>query len=144
MAGTFSAATLAARPRAGLTRRSLPTVLAHSLVPIVTGYVLAHYLSYLVETGQETLIKLSDPMVEGSNYLGTADWSVNYWLSNHPTLLACLKVGFIVGGHVLGVVAAHDRSLRLLPRRDQLTGQLPLLVVMVGYTLGGLYLLLSV
>ena len=144
VAGTFSVATLAARPRAGVPRRSLPTALAHSLVPIVTGYVLAHYLSYLVGNGQETLIRLSDPRVDGSNYLGTADWSVDYWLSNHPTLLACLKVGFIVGGHVLGVVSAHDRALRLLPRRDQLTGQLPLLVVMVGYTLGGLYLLLSV
>jgi hypothetical protein len=83
-------------------------------------------------------------MVNGSNYLGTADWSASFWLSTHPTLLAWLKVGFIVGGHVLGVIAAHDRALRLLPRRDQLTGQLPLLVVMVGYTLGGLYLLLTV
>lgn len=144
VAATFSAATLAARPGPGVARRSLPTGLAHSLVPIVTGYMLAHYLTYLVETGQQTLIRLSDPMVDGSNYLGTADWSVDYWLSNHPALLASLKVGFIVGGHVLGVVAAHDRALRLLPRRDQLTGQLPLLVVMVGYTLGGLYLLLSV
>jgi hypothetical protein len=144
VAATFSAATLAARPVPGVSRRSLPTRLAHSLVPIVTGYMLAHYFSYLVETGQQTLIRLSDPMVDGSNYLGTADWSISYWLSNHPSLLASLKVGFIVGGHVLGVVAAHDRALRLLPRRDQLTGQLPLLVVMVCYTLGGLYLLLSV
>ncbi len=39
------------------------------------------------------------------------------------------------------MVAAHDRAVRLLPKRDQLTGQLPLLVVMVGYTVGGLYLL---
>ena len=50
----------------------------------------------------------------------------------------------IVGGHVLGVVAAHDRAMRLLPRRHQLTGQLPLLAVMVAYTVGGLYLLLTV
>jgi hypothetical protein len=144
VAATFSLATLAARPRRGLARSALPTGLAHSLVPIVSGYVLAHYLSYLVEVGQQTLIRLSDPMVNGANYLGTADWSVSFWLSTHPTLLACLKVGFIVGGHVLGVIAAHDRALRLLPRRDQLTGQLPLLVVMVGYTLSGLYLLLTV
>jgi hypothetical protein len=144
VAATFSAATLAARPRPGITRRSMPTRFAHSLVPIVGGYVLAHYLSYIVETGQETLIRLSDPMVDGSNYLGTADWSINYWLSNHPALLASLKVGFIVSGHVLGVIAAHDRALQLLPRRDQLTGQLPLLTVMVMYTLGGLYLLLTV
>jgi hypothetical protein len=110
----------------------------------VVGYVIAHYVSYLVEVGQQTLIYLSDPMVEGANYLGTADLQVNYWLTLHPTFLAVTKVAAIVGGHVLGVVAAHDRAMKLLPRRDQLTGQLPLLLVMVGYTIAGLYLLLTV
>ena len=128
----------------GLPRRVMPRLFAHSMVPIVVGYVIAHYLSFLVELGQQTLIHLSDPMVDGSNYLGTADLQVNYWLTLHPTFLAFTKVGAIVGGHVLGVVAAHDRAVRLLPARHQLTGQLPLLVVMVGYTLGGLYLLLTV
>jgi hypothetical protein len=50
-------------------------------------------------------------------------------------------VASIVTGHVLGVIASHDRAIRLLPKRDQLTGQLPLLVVMVFYTASGLYLL---
>ncbi len=49
----------------------------------------------------------------------------------------------MVTGHILGVVAAHDRAIKLLPKRHQLTGQLPLLVVMVFYTVTGLYLLLS-
>ena len=43
----------------------------------------------------------------------------------------------------VGVVAAHDRAIKLLPRRHQLTGQLPLLVAMVGFTVGGLYLLFA-
>ena len=38
---------------------------------------------------------------------------------------------------------AHDRAIKLLPKRHQLTGQLPLLVVMVFYTVAGLYLLFS-
>jgi hypothetical protein len=83
-------------------------------------------------------------MVNGSNYLGTANLQVNYWLSIHAQLLAILKVGAIIVGHVLGVISAHDRAVRLLPKRDQLTGQLPLLLVMVCYTLAGLYLLLKV
>ena len=73
-------------------RRHLPRLFAHSLVPIVVGYMVAHYLSYFVEVGQQTLIYLSDPMVDGSNYLGTADLQVNYWLSLHPTFLATTKV----------------------------------------------------
>ncbi len=140
----FALATALTPPADGLPRRSLPMRFAHSLVPIIVGYIFAHYLSYFVEVGQQTLIYLSDPMVNGSNYLGTADLQVNYWLSLHPTFLAFTKVFSIVGGHVLGVIAAHDRAMKLLPRRDQLTGQLPLLVVMVGFTIGGLYLLLTV
>ena len=49
----------------------------------------------------------------------------------------------MVLGHVVGVVAAHDRAIKLLPPRHHLTGQLPLLVAMVGFTAGGLYLLFA-
>ncbi len=142
--GLFAVATTVAPPTEGVRRRHLPRLYAHSLVPIVVGYMVAHYLSYLVEAGQQTLIHLSDPMVDGANYLGTADLQVSYWLSLHPTLLATTKVLAIVGGHVLGVIASHDRAMRLLPARHRLTGQLPLLLVMVTYTITGLYLLLTV
>ena len=140
----FAAATTAAPPETGVGRAGLPALFAHSLVPIVVGYMVAHYLNYFVEVGQQTLIHLSDPMSDGSDLLGTADLQVNYWLTLHPGFLATSKVVAIVAGHVLGVVAAHDRAMKLLPVRHQLTGQLPLLVVMVGFTLGGLYLLLTV
>lgn len=141
---TFSVATALSPSSEGATRRQLPMLFAHSLVPIIVGYIVAHYLSLLVEVGQQGLIELSDPMGTGANLIGTADWQVNYWLSNNQTLLAYTKVFAIVGGHVLGVIAAHDRAMRVLPERHRLTGQLPLLVVMVGYTVGGLYLLLTV
>jgi len=138
---TFTAATAAAAPRQGVRRADLPALFAHSVVPIVVGYMVAHYLTYFVETGQQTLIQLSDPLGNGANLLGTADWEVSFWLSSHPTLLAVTKVLAVVTGHVLGVVAAHDRAVAVLPKRNQLTGQLPLLVVMVFYTVTGLYLL---
>lgn len=142
---TFTVATMATgvdpdSPYAG-TRRALPALFAHSMIPIIVGYMVAHYLSYLVEQGQATILQLSDPMVRGDNFLGTADWSVNYWLSFHPTLLATIKVLAIVCGHLVGVIAAHDRALTLLPKQHQITGQLGLLVVMVFYTGTGLYLL---
>lgn len=127
----------------GTSRASLPDRFAHSIVPIVVGYVVAHYTTYFVEYGQQTLIQASDPLGEGSNWFGTADLTVNYWLSFHPTFLANLKVVAVVVGHVLGVIAAHDRAVRLLPRRHQLTGQLPLLFAMIAFTVGGLYLLFA-
>nr|WP_218852010.1 hypothetical protein [Nocardioides panaciterrulae] len=126
-----------------LRHRELPNLFAHSVVPIIVGYIFAHYLTYLVEVGQQTLIEASDPFGTGSNWFGTADLGVNYWLSYHPTFLASLKVLCVVLGHVVGVIAAHDRAVRILPRRHQLTGQLPLLLAMVAFTVGGLYLLFA-
>lgn len=131
VAVTFTAA---ARTTGGVDarrRRELPGLMAHSLIPIVIGYVFAHYLTYLVERGQQTVFVL----------LGLHDAQVNYLLSLHPSVLASLKVGFVLAGHVAGVIAAHDRALQLLPKRHQLTGQLAMMLVMVGYTFTGLYLL---
>ena len=124
-------------------RRDLPDLFAHSIVPIIVGYIVAHYLTYLVEYGQVTLTQASDPFGNGSNFLGTADLTVNYWLSYHPTFLANTKVLAVVAGHVLGVIAAHERAIRLLPKRHQLTGQLPLLFAMIAFTVGGFYLLFA-
>ena len=138
---SLAAAVMATGVRDGVRRLELPDLFAHSVVPIIVGYMVAHYLTFFVESGQQTLIQLSDPMATGANLLGTANWQVSYWLSLHPGFLAVTKVLAVVTGHVLGVIAAHDRAVALLPRRHQLTGQLPLLFVMVFYTVGGLYLL---
>lgn len=111
-------------------RRELPGLMAHSLIPIVVGYVFAHYLSYLVEKGQQTLIALFGLHVD-----------VAYVLSAHPSVLATLKVCFVVAGHIAGVIAAHDSAIRLLPTGHQITGQLAMMLTMVAYTFTGLYLL---
>ena len=124
-------------------RRELPGQFAHSIVPIVVGYVFAHYLTYLLEVGELTLIQMSNPFSDGSNWFGTANWTPSYYFSYHPTMLATIKVLSVVVGHVLGVVAAHDRAIHLLPRKHQLTGQLPLLLAMIAFTVGGLYLLFA-
>ncbi len=139
----FVAGTTATGVEPGTRRSTLPDLFGHSIVPIVAGYIVAHYLSYLVEVGQQTLIQASDPLSNGSNLFGTAGWSVNYEISYHPTALATTKVIAVVLGHVVGVVAAHDRALALLPARHRITGQLPLLVAMVAFTIGGLYLLFA-
>ncbi|MDR7252669.1 putative membrane protein [Nocardioides sp. BE266] len=139
----LTAATMATGVTSDTPRRALPGLFAHSVVPIIVGYIVAHYLTFFIEYGQQTLIQLSDPFSRGDDYLGTADLQVNYWISLHPTFLAVTKVLAVVLGHVVGVVAAHDRAIKLLPPRHHLTGQLPLLMAMVGFTAGGLYLLFA-
>lgn len=137
----FWLATMLPSRTARVPAREMPGRLAHSMVPIIVGYMVAHYLTLLVESGQQTLIQASDPLGTGLNLFGTANHEVNIWLSLHPTFLATVKVIAIVTGHVLGVIAAHDRAIGLLPSRDHSTAQLPLLLVMVAYTFTGLYLL---
>jgi hypothetical protein len=46
----------------------------------------------------------------------------------------------IIFGHVLGVLLAHDQALRDNERPGYLH-QLPLVIVMIAYTVGGLGLL---
>ena len=144
---TFTAAAMSTGvettgPRA-VRRTALPALLAHSVIPIVVGYMTAHYLRYLVEQGQTTIIQLSDPLVRGDNLLGTGNWDVNYWLSFHPSLLAVVQVLAVVTGHICGVIAAHDRAISLLPQRHHVSGQIGMLIIMVAYTATGLYLLMG-
>ncbi|WP_328813674.1 hypothetical protein [Rhodococcus sp. NBC_00297] len=135
---------LAARTTGGVTRErraQLPGLLAHSLIPIVVGYFFAHYLTYLVEKGQQSVFTLFDPFDRGWNPLGIADASVNYALSSHPSVVASITVLCVVIGHIVGVTLAHDAALRLLPKKDALLGELALMLVMVLYTFLGLFLL---
>jgi len=124
-------------------RRVLPGLFAHSVVPIVVGYFVAHYLNYFLDVGWQTLILASDPLGTGANWFGTADLDPITSLSSQPGLLASIKVGAVVVGHVVAAVAAHDRALKVLPPRHQLTGQLPMLFAMIAFTAGGLYLLFA-
>lgn len=127
----------------GHPRWQMPRLLAHSIVPILAGYFVAHYLTLFVDTGLQTLSYASDPFGTGADIFGTAGVEPTYWFAYHPTLLATIKVLAVVIGHVVAAVSAHDRAIALLPRDHEITGQLPLLVAMVAFTAGGLYLLFS-
>ncbi|MEV0793403.1 hypothetical protein [Kribbella sp. NPDC050459] len=140
---TYSGATILAGRLSDSSRTALPGLFAHSLVPIVFGYVVAHYLTLFILEGQRTLIYLSDPLSSGANVFGTGLLAVNTGITNHSATIAVVQVAAVVFGHLLGVVSAHDRAVALFPRAKALAGQIPLLVVMVGYTCGGLLLLFS-
>ncbi len=122
--------------------RALPGTFAHSVVPIALGYLVAHYWSLLVVGGQLTLHRLSDPLVDGADLLGTGGDGISYaWVQ--PSLVAGIQVASIVAGHVVGVVLAHDRSVALFKRRRAVVGQLPVVTAMVAFTVTGLLLLFS-
>jgi hypothetical protein len=68
---------------------------------------------------------------------------VNSAIFNHPTAIAMVQLSAIVGGHVFGIVCAHEKAVALLPPDRAVRGQWPLLLVMIGYTCAGLLLLFS-
>ncbi|WP_420000541.1 hypothetical protein [Streptomyces boninensis] len=117
------------RNRAGVSSQQ---AFAHSLLPIATGYLVAHYFSLFATEAPRTVTLAygTDNPVPGDPPLS-------------PSGLATLQVAAVVTGHVLGVVAAHDRAVRLFPPHRAVAGQLPLLVLMICYTVGGLALLLA-
>jgi hypothetical protein len=120
-----------------------PRLMVGSLLPIVLGYVVAHYATLLIVEGQRTAINFSDPLGRGWNVFGSAEMGVNSGIFNHPTAVAMTQLCAIVGGHVLGIVCAHEKSVALLPPDRAIRGQLPLVLVMIGYTCAGLLLLFS-
>jgi hypothetical protein len=120
-----------------------PRLMVGSLLPIVLGYVVAHYATLLIVEGQRTAINFSDPLGRGWNVFGSAEMGVNSAIFNYPTAIALVQLCAIVGGHVLGIVCAHEKAVALLPQDRALRAQLPLLLVMVGYTCAGLVLLFS-
>jgi hypothetical protein len=123
-------------------RGFMPAEFAHSIVPIAFGYLLAHYYSFFVLAGQTTVQQLADPLGNGADFFGLGDRGVSFALVG-PTFTATFQVTVVVLGHVIGVVLAHDRAVALFPRRAAVVGQLPLLMLMVGYTVAGLLLLFS-
>jgi hypothetical protein len=142
VAGSLYAAAVLSARLAGVSPRGIATAFAPSLLPIAAGYLVAHYWSLWVWEGTNGLAKMSDPLGTGANWLGTAG------LQPEPAFIAAgfvatVQVVAIVTGHVLGVVIAHERAVTLFPRRAAVWGQVPLLVLMVVYTVGGLTLLFS-
>lgn len=127
-------------PAAG--RGQLPAQFAHSILPIALGYMVAHYYSLAVLEGQRTFILGLDPLGTGGNPLGLSTADVSPALAGAGAV-ATLQVIAVVVGHIAGAIAAHDRAVRLFPSQAAQVGQLPLLLLMVGYTTLGLTLLFA-
>jgi hypothetical protein len=124
--------------------RALARSYAHTLVPIGFAYVLAHYFSLLVWQGQAIGYLASNPLGHGSDYFGTAHWHVHYDLIG-STSIWYVQVVALVAGHVCGLALAHDRALASSRSSEEaVRSQYWMLVVMVGFTSLGLWLLSSV
>jgi hypothetical protein len=142
VAATYTASMKLSRRFARDSTRDLEATFATSLMPIVIGYATAHYFSLLVFQGQAGYILASDPLARGWNLFGTADWRIAYTVMSTGAI-ALAQVASIVIGHVVAVVAAHDRAMTIFSGRNKTRGQYALLAVMIVYTVGGIALLVG-
>lgn len=138
----YTAAAMLAARLAGDDRRAAPRRYAHSLVPIAFGYAVAHYFTLLIIEGQSLIPLFSNPYGRNWNLFGTVDHVIDIEPLG-PQTVAWVQVLAIVGGHVAGVVVAHDRAVADHPHDVATRSQIPMLVVMIAFTLLGLTLLLK-
>ena len=127
----------------GVTRGELSERLAHSLIPIVGAYFVAHYFSLLAYNGQDLWRLASNPLGNGSDLFGGAGSAIDYSILT-TNQIWYVQVGALVIGHVSALVLAHDRALVLYGgARDASRSQIVMLIVMVAFTCFGLWLLSS-
>lgn len=103
---------------------------AATLLPIAAGYLIAHYLTVVIQGVAWLPELLANPI---TSVAPPVDWipiSAVWYLS----------VGAIVVGHIAAVVLAHRIALREAQVRPILAG-VPLVVLMVGYTILSLWII---
>ncbi|MGK8208182.1 hypothetical protein ACRS8P_13920 [Burkholderia cenocepacia] len=137
---------LACRCGKALLRTRISSVtLAHAfspaVIPVAVGYNVAHYFTLLASQGPDIVRLISDPLGNGWNLFGTA-----FHHTGTPILPADLvwhiQVAAILGGHVIGILAAHRIALRIFGTgKTAALSQFPTLVVMLLYTTAGLWIL---
>jgi hypothetical protein len=128
----------------GHTASELAGRFVHTLIPIAFAYALAHYFSLLIYQGQSAGYLISDPLGDGSDIFGTASATINYSVISSSGIWY-VQVGALICGHVAGLVLAHDRAVAMYRKvEDAARSQYWMLVVMVGFTSLGLWLLSAI
>lgn len=107
------------------------------LLPIAAGYLIAHYLTYLLIDGQRIVVALSDPFQRGWDLFGTAFHEpTGDWLP--AGLIWTIQLAAVVGGHMLGAWGGHVVAALEAPdgesARSITLRQVPLALVMVALT----------
>ena len=109
------------------------------LLPIAIGYLVAHYLTYLLIDGQRIVVAFADPFQQGWD-LGGFGWAFHEPSGAFlpPGLVWTLQLAAVVGGHMVGAWGGHVAAAADAPRGID-TGtlrmrQVPLAVAMVALT----------
>ena len=120
---------------------SLALAFMPSLLPIVLVYHVTHYYTLIETQGIRVIALASDPLGRGWDLFGTATWFRRVFVPDTGVVWH-VQVGLILLGHIASVYVAHLIALDLLRQRRAATlSQLPMLVLMVAFTVAGLWIL---
>jgi hypothetical protein len=111
-----------------------------SFLAIAAGYHAAHYLVMLLTAGQYTLAALNDPLMTGDSWLGLPPFYVSFGFLADPSVMPLIygmQFAAILCAHLLAVVL----GLKLAGQEARPIAHLPMTVLMVAYTVLGLWLL---
>jgi hypothetical protein len=103
---------------------------AATLLPIAAGYLIAHYLTLVIQGVAWVPALIADPLMSLAPEL---DWIP-------VSLVWYVSVAAIVGGHIAGIVLAHRLALHDSAARATLAG-LPVVALMIGYTVLSLWII---
>ena len=94
----------------------------------------------LLTAGQYTLAALNDPLFTGDSFLGLPPFYVSFGFVTNPRVMPMIygaQFAAILGAHLLAVVLV----LKLAGRDARPVAHLPMTILMVAYTVLGLWLL---
>jgi uncharacterized membrane protein len=121
--------------------RELVLDFGYTLLPIALVYHVTHYATLILTQGLKIVSLLSDPFGWGWNLLGTARL-LRAPILPDMGLVWHTQVGLILLGHIVSVYVAHLVALRVFPTRSRaVLSQLPMLLLMVAFTVFGLWIL---
>ena len=120
---------------------------AITLLPIAVGYHFAHYfVTFLIQI-QVVVASLADPLAQGWNLFGLGKRRVLVGFLTVPEYVKMIwftQASVVVLSHVLAVILCHRTAEAVVSsRRDVMMLQLGLSLLMIFYTIFGLWLLAS-
>lgn len=121
------------------------SVLAISVLPIAAVYHASHYLTTMMINGQYLIAALSDPLGNGSNYLGLENYQVTTGYLNEISSVRRIwlsQATLVVFGHIIAVLMAHYViAEHIKTRQEAAFFHIPIAIFMATYTWFGLWLL---
>lgn len=122
--------------------------LVYSIIPISIAFHMTHYLTVLLVNGQYALIALSDPLGSGRGLAASGFYPTTSFLNDlhSVSVIWVFQTVVVVAGHIIGITVAHLLALEMTQAtsanlKAASVSQLFLGLLMVGYTVFGLWLL---